>query len=76
MTDVPHYDLDPVAQDIFDLMRRQPGDVFSPDALADELAYPPAEIAAALGQLLGLGFIEHSPAEAATFILSSSAPEL
>ncbi len=77
MTDVPPDDLDMVAQDVFDLMRRQPGDVFSPQALASALGYRRPEIEAALAQLLRIGFIEPAPAAGTDdYILSPAAPEL
>ena len=77
MTDVPPDDLDAVGQDVFDLMRRHPGEVFSPQALASVLGYARPEIEAALTQLLQLGFIEPSPAAGtAAYILSPAAPEL
>ena len=76
MTDVPHYELDVAAQDIFDLMRRQPGDVFTPDQLAGQLEYQPGEIDVGLRQLLDLGFVERAPGAPGSFILSGSAPEL
>ena len=77
MSDIPEYDLDAVAQDIFDLMRRQPGDAFSPDALADQLAYPRPEIETGLAQLEQLGFINRArPAGSDVYALSPGAPEL
>ncbi len=76
MTDVPHYELDMAAQDIFDLMRRQPGDVFTPDQLAGQLEYQPGEIDVGLRRLLDLGFVERAPGAPESFILSGSAPEL
>ncbi len=76
MADVPHYELDPAAQDVFDLLRRQPGDVFTPDQLAGLLDYAAGEIDVALRHLLDLGFVEHAPGASESFILSGSAPEL
>ena len=77
MSDVPDYDLDPVALDIFDLMRRQPGDTFSPDALASQLGYARSEIDAALTQLEQLGFASRAQAQGAdVYGLSPGAPEL
>ena len=76
MTDVPHYELDPAAKDVFDLLRRQPGDVFTPDQLAGQLEYPSGEISKALRRLLELGFVERASSASESFIVSGSAPEL
>jgi DNA-binding MarR family transcriptional regulator len=76
MGDYPQYDLDPVTQEVFDLLRRQPGDVFSPDAIAEQVGYGGPDIAPALRQLLDLGFVEHAPGDQERYILSPSAPEL
>jgi predicted transcriptional regulator len=76
MTDLPHYDLDPVEQDVFDLMRRQPGDVFSLDDLSGQLGTAAPEVKTALRRLLDLGFVERASGDAEAFILSPAAPEL
>jgi DNA-binding IclR family transcriptional regulator len=78
MDEKRYWDLQPIAQEIFDLMRRQPGDIFSPEALAAELDYPPAEIGAGLEQLQQLGLVDQvsGAAESITYILNPSAPEI
>ena len=77
MSDSPEYNLDTVALDIFDLMRRQPGDTFSPDALAEQLGFPRRDIETGLAQLGQLGFINRSqPDSSDSYILSPGAPEL
>ena len=72
------FDLDPTTQDIFDLLRAQPGDAFSPDALADQLGYTPADVRESLGTLAQLGLVERAPTATATeaYIVSPAAPEL
>jgi DNA-binding IclR family transcriptional regulator len=78
MSDAHEIDLDPTTQDIFDLMRRQPGDVFSREDLAGQLDSTPAEIEAGLATLARLGFVDKAGTTtgAEAFILSPSAPEL
>ncbi len=70
-------DLDPVTLDILDLLRRQAGDAFSAEELADQLDYTPAEVETGLARLGELGFVEKTErAGAPAFIISSGAPEL
>lgn len=77
MSDAPEYNLDPVALDIFDLLRRQPGDTFSPDALADQLGYARTEIETGLAQLEQFGFVNRSQQDGSdSYIVSPGAPEL
>ena len=78
MSDAHEIDLDPTTQDIFDLMRRQPGDVFSSEDLASQLGYTTAEIEPGLATLARLGLVDkaNTSTGAETFILSPSAPEL
>ena len=72
------FDLDPTTQDIFDLLRVQPGDAFSPDALAVQLVCTPAEVRERLGTLAQLGLVERAPTATGTeaYIVSPAAPEL
>ena len=78
MDETRYWDLEPTAQEIFDLMRRQPGDFFSPEALAEELDYPRAEIETGLAQLEQLELVERASGESENpgYILSPSAPEI
>lgn len=77
MSALPDYDLDAAALDIFDLMRRQPGDVFSREGLASELGYSAEEVDAGVKQLIQFGFVNQTQAGGATaYALSPSAPEL
>ena len=78
MSDAHEIDLDPTTLDIFDLMRRQPGDVFSCEDLASQLGYTTTEIETGLATLGRLGFVDKAETTSGseTFILSPSAPEL
>ena len=78
MSNAHEIDLDSTTQEVFDLMRRQPGDVFSCEDLANQLGYTTAEIEAGLATLSRLGFVDKAGTTTGTetFILSPSAPEL
>ena len=78
MSEAPEYDLDPTTQDIFDLLRAQPGDAFSPDALAEQLGCTLAEVRRSLGTLVQLGLVDRTPTPAGTeaYSVSPAAPEL
>ena len=78
MSNAHEIDLDSTTQEVFDLMRRQPGDVFSCEDLANQLGYTTTEIEAGLATLSRLGFVDKAgtPADVDRFILSPSAPEL
>ncbi len=77
MSEASSFDLDPIAQEIFDLMRRQPGDIFSAESLATQLDDAEPEITTRLAQLERLGLVERAmTGDAPAYILSPSAPEL
>ena len=78
MSEAPAFDLDPTTQDIFDLLRAQPGDAFSPEALAEQLDCTPAEVRESLGTLVQLGLVDRAPSATGTeaYIVSPAAPEL
>ena len=77
MSETPAFDRDPIALEIYDLMRRQPGDIFSPESLATQLDYAVPEIVKPLALLEQLGLVERAGAgDAPAYILSPSAPEL
>ncbi len=71
-------DFDPLTQEVFDLLRRQPGDVFTVDAIAEELGYTVEEVAPGLARLEGQGLANRAQTDggAEGFICSPSAPEL
>ncbi len=74
----PGLDLDATTLDIYDLLRRQPGDAFSVAALAEQLGESIEPINAGIATLERLGLVnrlEDAGAEPA-FIISPSAPEL
>lgn len=77
MDHAPEAELDPIADEIFDLMRRQPGDIFSVDDIAVQLSYSASEITPALSRLEQRGLAELvAGRDPAAYILSPSAPEL
>ena len=76
----PHHglDLDATTLDIYDLLRRQPGDAFSAAVLAEQLDESIEPINGGIATLERLGLVnrlEDAGAEP-TFIISPSAPEL
>ncbi len=78
MSAAPAFDLDPTTQDIFDLLRAQPGAAFSPEALAAQLGSTPAAVRDSLGTLAQLGLVDRAPSATGTeaYIVSPAAPEL
>ncbi len=74
----PELDLDQTSLDIFDLLRRQPGDAFSAAALAAELGEALDQITASVATLERLGLVNRvGEADGEPrFIVSPSAPEL
>ena len=78
MREAPDFDLDPTTQDIFDLLRAQPGEAFSPDALTEQLGSTPADVRESLGTLTQLGLVDRAPTPTGTeaYIVSPAAPEL
>jgi DNA-binding IclR family transcriptional regulator len=74
MNDGPELDLDADTRDVFDLLRRQPGDAFTVGALAEQLDFAPEEIRASLQTLERLGLVNRAGVD--RFIISPSAPNL
>jgi len=77
MSQAQESELDPTALEIYDLLRRQPGDRFTAEDIAAQLDYGVAQVEPHLGRLVQRGLIEQTSVEGKTaYILSSAAPEL
>ena len=77
MSEAPGFDLDPIELEIFDLLRRQPGDIFSPEDIAAQLDYQASEVQPRLERLEQRGLVVRAAAhDDAAYILSPGAPEL
>ncbi len=70
--------LDPNMQDVFDFLRRHPGEAFSSEAIAQQIGDADEDVQAALSALQARGLVdEGSPATGeTTYIVSPSAPNL
>ena len=69
-------DLDPVALEVYDFFRRQPGEAFAVDAIATEIGYDADEVRAGLFELLERDLVIEKGITNPTYILSDAAPEL
>jgi hypothetical protein len=69
-------DFDPVALEVFDFFRRQPGEAFAVDAIASEIGYDADEVRAGLFELLERDLIIEQGIANPTYRLSDAAPEL
>ncbi len=65
MHDGPEIDLDPQTREVFDLLRRQAGDVFTVDALAERLGFPAEQITSSTATLERMGLAERAGDEKA-----------
>ncbi len=70
--------LDATAQDVFDYLRRQPGDSFTSAVIAREIASSDGDVEAALKDLESRGLVEkrQQAASSAEYIVSPRAPNL
>ena len=78
MSDTSDLQFDPTMQDVFDFLRRHPGEAFSGAAVAGQIGDAHEDVQAALSALRARGLIdERQPATGeTTYIVSPSAPNL
>jgi hypothetical protein len=70
-------DLDPVTAEVYDFLRRQPGEAFAMETLAGQLGYAADEIKPSLAHLVGTGVVEErGDGRESAYIVSTAAPEL
>ena len=77
MRDQAAFELDPTARDIYDVMRRQPGDQFTAQDIAALVGEDATIVSRLLSQLAQQGLITRSSEGAdARYVLNDAAPEL
>ena len=77
MSEASDLQFDPTMQDVFDFLRRYPGEAFSAEAIAQQLGNADEDVQAALSALQARGLVdERSSAGEPTYIVSPSAPNL
>ena len=78
MSEASDLQLDPTMQDVFDFLRRQPGEAFSGEAIAQQLGEKDEDVQAALSALQTRELVDErsSAAGETTYIVSPSAPNL
>ena len=70
-------DLDPVTAEVYDFLRRQPGEAFAMETIAGQLGYAADEIKPSLAHLVGTGVVEErGDGSESAYIVSTAAPEL
>ena len=78
MSEASDLQFDPTMQDVFDFLRRHPGEAFSGEAVAQQLGDADENVQAALNALQARGLVDEgsSVTGETTYIVSASAPNL
>ncbi len=78
MSEASDLQLDPTMQDVFDFLRRHPGEAFSGEAIAQQNGDAAEDVQAALNALQARGLVDErsSATGETTYIVSPSAPNL
>ena len=78
MSEASDLQFDPTMQDVFDFLRRYPGEAFSGEAVAQQIGDADDDVHAALSALQARGLVDErsSATGATTYIVSPSAPNL
>ncbi len=78
MSEASDLQFDPTMQDVFDFLRRHPGEAFSGGAVAQQLGDANEDVQAALRALQARGLADErsSATGETTYIVSPSAPNL
>ena len=78
MSETSDLQLDPTTQDVFDFLRRYPGEPFSGEVVAKQIGDADEDVQAALSALQARGLVDErsSSTGETTYIVSPSAPNL
>jgi hypothetical protein len=78
MSEASDLQLDPTMQDVFDFLRRYPGEAFSGKAIAQQIGDADEDVQAAISALQARGLVDErsSATGEPTYIVSPSAPNL
>jgi len=78
MSEASDLQFDPTMQDVFDFLRRHPGEAFSGKAIAQQIGDADEDVQAAISALQARGLVDErsSATGEPTYIVSPSAPNL